>query len=94
MVSERLKNYNIKSCEKILVHKEKIQQVWHEMDETDTLNMFWRPIRWVKNTKVLIISIENMSCSILSVLGIALAEGYPEKHMTTEMKDKNFLLSF
>lgn len=35
-----------------------------------------------------------MSCSILSVLGIALAEGYPEKHMTTEMKDKNFLFKF
>lgn len=33
-----------------------------------------------------------MSCSILSVLGIALAEGYPEKHMTTEMKDKKFLV--
>lgn len=35
-----------------------------------------------------------MFWSILSVLGIALAEGYPEKHMTTEMKDKNFLRKF
>lgn len=64
------------------------------MDEIDILNMFWRLIRWVKNIKVFIISIENMFCFIFLVLGIVFVEGYLEKYMIIEMKDKNFFLSF
>lgn len=74
-----------------MMHKEKIQWVWHEMDETDIKCVLEDQYGGKRILRCLSSAGHQYGHqSILSALGIALAEGYPERHTTTETKDKIF----